>query len=410
MIDWKNFTVSNSSFFGSRCEISPESIGTAQLLANIISSGEGCLSKFYQEGYSDTIFEEVKKLCAAKSGRKIYESIQNGGEEYMYIWDDAVLEFSVSKSKHTVLNFVSANEGLTAACKEIGKQFSTKNKKGYVFAITKGSSGLMLTRVGFAGSPLERGNYSDSVNKDYDYVVRDLKSKDPSGRMIILDGKPGAGKTRIVKALFLDASGSMFVVVPPNMIASMGGPELLPLLLQTRESYGKKGPTVLVLEDADQCLAPRQADNISSISTILNLGDGIFGSLFDTRIIATTNANAKSMDEAIVRDGRLSKRISVPLKSYNESNVIFKRLINDENKDMPKPEAEEDRHGMKPLDNKSTFSLGYIYKKAREAGWIPEKNDDAEKDSVAYENDDADDEGSEKYNGYPDSFSIADMI
>jgi SpoVK/Ycf46/Vps4 family AAA+-type ATPase len=172
----------------------------------------------------------------------------------------------------------------------------------------------------------------------------------------------------------------MFVIVPPNMIASMGGPELLPLLLKTKEDYGKKGPIVLILEDADQCLAPRHETDPSSISTILNLGDGIFGSLFDMRIIATTNAKAKEIDTAIVRDMRLSKRITVDHLPYELADKIYKRLLKDDKKDFPIPVVEE--NGMKPREGKKKFSLATVYKTARLAGWKSDIMDKIESETT----------------------------
>jgi hypothetical protein len=49
-------------------------------------------------------------------------------------------------------------------------------------------------------------------------------------------------------------------------------------------------PILFIIEDADDCLVPRGSGNVSTISSLLNYTDGIFGSMLDLRIIATTNA------------------------------------------------------------------------------------------------------------------------
>jgi ATPase family protein associated with various cellular activities (AAA) len=384
MIDWKSFQFGE---LGYRLEISPESIGTGPLIKRALE-GKDPLYKLYKEGYSETSYKDIATQIVGLGGRKIYESVASGAEDNIYVWSDggtegltAILEASLSKSKLLTINAFSSVPHLTEYLKDISKIFTPPSKKGYVFAITKNSHGLGLTRIGYAGSKFEPGNYTDAVVSDYQYVVEDLKSKDPTGRVIILDGPTGSGKTYLTRSILAEITTAMFVIVPPNMIASMGGPELLPLLLKTKEDYGKKGPIVLILEDADQCLAPRHETDPSSISTILNLGDGIFGSLFDMRIIATTNAKAKEIDAAIVRDMRLSKRITVDYLPYELADKIFKRLLKDDKKEFPIPVVEE--YSMKPSQGKKKFSLATVYKTARLAGWKSEVLEKAESEPAS---------------------------
>jgi hypothetical protein len=366
MIDWKDFDCAPLGF---RFDASVDSIGLGPLFKKILETGSGTLTKLYKEGYSDTAFDFLQKRIAELNGKKIYEN-NTKDIHFIYRWDDAFLDLIYSKAKYISIHLASCNDAVSEMCKNAITMFSINPKKGYVFAITKSSGGsLVITRIGYAGTPLERGNYTEDVCKDYDYIVEDLKSKDPSGRIIILDGEAGTGKTFLTKGILMDVPKAMFVIVPPTMVSSIGGPELLPLLLRTKEDYSKKGPVVLILEDADQCLAPRAADNMSSISSILNLGDGIFGSLFDIRIIATTNAKAKDIDKAITRDMRLSKRISVQAVPYKNANAIYQRILKDNTKELPIPVV--DRSMMRPTNEKTTFTLAEIYKAARNTGWKP---------------------------------------
>ncbi len=380
MIDWKG---EKFNPIGSRFEAGPEMIGFGPLLKKALE-GDPHVSHFYREGYSDKAFEIILKKVIELKGRKVYENISSSSEDHLYLWDDACIEICLTKSKMTRINAISYNESIIAICKEVAELFTAPVKKGYVFAITKGQSGLQLTRIGYAGSPIERGNYTEEVCRDYDYIIEDLQSKDPTGRVIILDGVAGTGKTFITRSILMDVSKAMFVIVPPNMVSSIGGPELLPLLLRTKEDYGKRGPIVFILEDADQCLAPRESDNISSISAILNLGDGILGTLFDVRIIATTNAKVKDIDRAILRDMRLSKRISVQPLLYDHANKIYKRIFKDDTKELPRPTIERDAKssgfGMSNSNEtkKSTFTLAEIYKLARDTGWKPVKSEETD--------------------------------
>ena len=380
MIDWKNAKIDTVPL-GMRSEVSPSSMATMPLFKKLFERGTGMMSQLYHEGYSETAFKSVMDKMVEMNAHQIYENISLGTEDHIFSTEDAMVEISTNKSKLITLSMSSIDEGLTAFIKEIvATAFTSPTKKGYVFAIMRNSKGaLELTKVGFAGVSLEKGNYLPSVIRDYEYAVEDMKSKDPTGRVVIMDGLPGGGKTFLTKALLMEIPDAMFVIVPPSMIPTMSGPDLLPLLLRTREDYRKKGPTVLILEDADQCLAPRGPDNMSAISSVLNLGDGIFGSLFDVRIIATTNCEVKEIDGAILRDGRLSKRISINHLPYEFANGIYKRLVNDSSKNLPVKDDDE-QASMMPKKGPEKVSLAKVYKAARNAGWksVP-SNDSIEK-------------------------------
>lgn len=134
------------------------------------------------------------------------------------------------------------------------------------------------------------------------------------------------------------------------------------------------------MEDADKCLVTRAGDNINSIQSLLNLGDGILGSLLDLRIIATTNAKKLEMEPAILRAGRLCKRLEVGNLSTKEGSSIFKRLV---------PTMEE-----MPVRLTSTkdISLAEVYGLARSFGWVPEVRDTENKEIFDDSDSDEDDE------------------
>jgi ATP-dependent 26S proteasome regulatory subunit len=83
---------------------------------------------------------------------------------------------------------------------------------------------------------------------------------------------------------------------------------------------------VLILEDADEVLAPRENGNLSAISGVLNIGDGIVGSTLDIRIVATTNAKETQLDPAVKRPGRLNVFAHVGKLSPEQCSEIYTRL------------------------------------------------------------------------------------
>ena len=57
----------------------------------------------------------------------------------------------------------------------------------------------------------------------------------------------------------------------------MGRPDVVDVLLGLRKSSREGAPIVVVVEDADSCLVPRQADNANAMAEIPNATDGILG-------------------------------------------------------------------------------------------------------------------------------------
>ena len=69
-----------------------------------------------------------------------------------------------------------------------------------------------------------------------------------------------------------------------------------------------------------------EGDNMNSISSLLNLGAGIFGDLFDVRVIATTNAKKIEMDPAITRNGRCCRYIETGPLPKEQAERILNRI------------------------------------------------------------------------------------
>lgn len=198
---------------------------------------------------------------------------------------------------------------------------------GRAYVLCETQRGVNIVSIGLGGQELERSNYSKEVLTSYDKAISDFNSSKPKGRLTILDGPPGSGKTFMVRAIMHEVKESKFVVVPPHMVKNLADPNLIMSFIN--ELRDDSTPLILILEDADQCLAKRKTDNMASISAILNLSDGIIGGLLDLRILATTNTPAAEFDEALLRKGRISSHIKIGKINKNQVSNVWKRLAGD---------------------------------------------------------------------------------
>jgi hypothetical protein len=197
-----------------------------------------------------------------------------------------------------------------------------------VFVLTSSPEGISISSIGSINCPLIRENYPENILNDYDCVVNAFNSPDPFGRLVIISGPAGTGKTYAVKGMITEFKNSTVVMLPPKMVSELDGPTLITTLMRHRKK--KNSPLVLIIEDADSCIAPRACDNISSVHSLLNNTDGILGDLLDLRVIATTNQPKTEVDDALLRPGRLCKIMDIGKLSAEDATAVYRRLTKKE--------------------------------------------------------------------------------
>jgi hypothetical protein len=392
---WKNLNFTPVG--GSQFSFDANSLAAYPLLKAVIERSTGHLSEFYKDGNIKQeaqneedemmpLAEKNHKYFEGLGGRLIYKHLGNNGDHCIYLWDNSAVEVNTS-GEFVFLRVMSHDEEFTRTIKnQFSSQWAPPERTGHIYAIVRNGMHLSLSSIGNAGIALEEGNYTPKVLEDFKYVIKDLQSESPSGRIAIMRGPAGTGKTHLIRGMLLEVPDAMFVLISPEIITNLAGPELLPLLMNYRHNY--TGPIVLVIEDADKCLVARESSNMNSIQALLNLGDGILGSLLDMRIVATTNADEFKMDAAITRPGRLSRMLDVGSLDYETARSVFQRLL--PNKSFPKElDLEADfpaleRSAVKlmslrteALKQKDSFrmSLAEVYALARKNGWEPIKRD-----------------------------------
>lgn len=369
-------------------DISATAIGAAPLFKALFAKTSGHVSEYSHEGVVrqiandaediakvDSVDEKFQKYMADKGGRLIYRYIKSGGDNTIYLWKDGIVDLQIT-GNYVSLQVLSHNQTFVEEIRDFFKpQWLPPEKSGHIYAIVRQGMHLGLNSIGNAGIPLVEGNYTKKVQDDYRFAINDLNSESPSGRIVIMRGPAGTGKTHLIRAMLLQVPDAMFVLISPEVVTNLAGPELLPLLMNYRG--GSTGPIVLVLEDADRCLVTRGDENMSLIQSLLNLGDGILGSLLDIRIVATTNADELKLDKAVTRPGRLSKMLDVNHLDFETARSIFTRLL--PSAALPDNLKQDNPH------NRLQMTLAEVYSLARQNGWTasPRKpNENEDKDEM----------------------------
>jgi len=195
-------------------------------------------------------------------------------------------------------------------------------EKSSIYLAVNSARGFSFEEFRKTMKPYEPLNYVPSVRPLIDFMHEELTVPTPSGRITILNGPPGTGKTHIIKSLVHNTK-SPVLLVAPELASHLASPDCFSAL---KEVVTDGTPTIVVVEDADTLLAPRADTDKNVISAILNLSDGIIGTAMDLRFVMTTNSPIDSFDRAVMRPGRLSQLITIDVLDNDTAAAIAKRL------------------------------------------------------------------------------------
>lgn len=240
---------------------------------------------------------------------------------------------------------VGDNSKIEKVSRYLEKHFVPKVEKGSIYSLAQNGSQLYFQEIGEQKEEFVKSNYSEEICDLRDYMLEELNKEKPNGRLNILLGPPGLGKTMFIKSLITEVHDSIFVYIPPHMIPSISGPNIIGAITSYK-NYNRDKKIVFVLEDADQVLAKRMGDNIADINGLLNLSDGFLASCFDIRIIATSNTKKNEIDDAIMRPGRLCAMLEFEPLNKQKAIECLQNIA-------PKQKFE--------LEDKDAYSLAEIY-------------------------------------------------
>lgn len=173
-------------------------------------------------------------------------------------------------------------------------------------------------------------NYTATARKELERLMA-VTDPGTGGRLVLLHGEPGTGKTTAIRALARQWSGwcgTSYVLDPETLFGSAGYTH--ELLLNRSESddeidsdEDKNRWRLVVIEDADEIISANARSRVGqSLGRLLNVTDGMLGQGLRTIVLITTNEPIHALHPALTRPGRCLANIEVGRLTSTEAREL----------------------------------------------------------------------------------------
>jgi len=224
---------------------------------------------------------------------------------FYFLRNDLIIGFNIHKDYDDKVLLCYGNEIPVNVIDEINAYFGNLIKKIKQESHERGEINIIRTEeFKLKLEPFEikkpvlniEDNYNDDFKPIHEQIVKKLNIKNESG-LTLLHGLSGTGKTTYIRYLVTHISKKI-VYVPPEIAFNFASVDFLNLMINYPDS-------VLIIEDAENLIEDNGGTTTFSISSLLNITDGLLSDVLSLQIICTFNTDIRNINKALLRKGRL---------------------------------------------------------------------------------------------------------
>ena len=220
--------------------------------------------------------------------------------------------------------FYNVNSGIRDTLIKFRKTFELQKDQNHnIHLFQKNEFGEMMLQ------PYTINGFDLDIDENYDEHFKGVHEKIvdwaqdfslQNNRITLLHGEPGSGKTNYIKYLLNQLPSVRKIYIPPCYVEALSDPAFLGFI----KNYSN---SLLLIEDAEKVLISREQDETNSaMSIILNLSDGIMGSVLNFKMIATFNTSEDKIDKALKRKGRMFIKHFFGELSKEKTKALYHKL------------------------------------------------------------------------------------
>jgi len=276
----------------------------------------------------DENVEEEKNLIETLRGSPVHV----GSLEEMINEEKAIVSISGEEMYVNILSIVDKEQ------LELGCNVLLRDNSHHIVGVLEDEADPLLNVMKVDKAPTETygdvGGLEQQIREIKEAVelplthpelYEEIGIKPPKG--VILYGEPGTGKTLLAKAVANETSATFFRVVGSELIQKYSGegPKLVRELFRLASEHA---PSIVFIDEIDS-IGHKRIETSSgghrevqrTMLELLNQLDG-FDTNNEVKVILATN-KIESLDPALIRPGRIDRKIHFPLPDNNTKRRIF---------------------------------------------------------------------------------------